>query len=112
MVDRLVADLDSDDFTVRERATDELSKFGDAITPDLRRALAKRPPLEVRRRIQQQLDQAHDWTPERLRDHRAIQALEHIGTPETRRLLEALAGGASNARRTEEAKTALRRMGG
>jgi hypothetical protein len=110
VVARLLTNLDSDDFTVRQRATDELSKLGDAITPDLRRALAKRPALEVRRRIQQQLDQAHDWTPERLRDHRAIQALEHIGTPEARQLLEALAGGAPGARRTEEAKAVLGRL--
>jgi hypothetical protein len=64
----------------------------------------------VRRRIQQQLDQTHDWTADRLRDHRAIQALEHIGTPAAKDLLEALAGGAPDARRTEEAKAALRRM--
>jgi RNA polymerase sigma factor (sigma-70 family) len=110
VVARLLADLDSDDFTVRQRATDELSKFGDAITADLRRALAKRPPLEVRRRIQQQLDQTHDWTPERLLDHRAIQVLERIGTPAARQVLETLADGAPDARRTEEAKAALRHV--
>ncbi len=109
-VARLLSDLDSEEFSVRQRAADELGKLGDAIIPDLQRALAKRPPLEVRRRIQQQLDQTRDWTAERLRDHRAIQVLEHIDTLAAKELLEALAGGAPDARRTEEAKAALRRM--
>lgn len=109
VVARLIADLDSNDFMVRQKATEELTKFGDAIAPALRQSLAGKPPLEVRRRIQQLLDQTRDWTPERLRDHRAIQALEHIGTRPAQELLQTLAEGAPGASRTEEAKTALRR---
>jgi hypothetical protein len=37
--------------------------------------------------------------------------LEHIGTPAAREVLQALAEGAPQARRTEEAKDALRRLG-
>lgn len=105
----LIADFDSTDFTARRRATEELSKLGDAIVPILRHALASKPSLEVRRRIQQLLDQTRDWTAERLRDHRAIQALEHIGTQSAREVLQALAGGAPESQRTEEAKAALHR---
>ncbi|HTU92216.1 MAG TPA: sigma-70 family RNA polymerase sigma factor [Gemmataceae bacterium] len=111
-VARLIADLDSDNFMVRQKATEELSKLGDAIAPTLRQELAGKPSLEVRRRIQQLLDQSRDWTTERLRDHRAIQALEHIGTNPAREVLRALAEGASKAQRTEEAKAALRRLSG
>jgi RNA polymerase sigma factor (sigma-70 family) len=107
---RLIADLDSDDFKVREKATRELTTLGDAAMPELRRALEKQPPLEMRRRIQQLLDQTSDWTPERLRDHRAIQTLEHMGTPAARTVLATLAAGAPGARRTEEARAALRRV--
>ena len=106
----LVADLDSDVFAVRQKANDELSKLGDAITPVLRGALQDKPSLETRRRVQQLLDQSRDWTPERLRDHRAVQMLEHIGTKPARDVLQALAAGAPEARRTEEAKPALRRL--
>ncbi|HTU92770.1 MAG TPA: WD40 repeat domain-containing protein, partial [Gemmataceae bacterium] len=109
-VARLLADLDSDHFMTRQKATEELSKLGDAITPALRRTLENKPSLEVRRRIQQLLDQSRDWTAERLRDHRAIQVLEHIGTLSARERLQALAEGAPEAYRTEEAKTALRRL--
>lgn len=106
----LIADLDSDDFNVRQNATEELSKLGDAITPALRQALKRKPSVEVRRRIQQLLDQTRDWTAERLRDHRAIQSLEHIGTQPARDVLQALAAGAPESQRTEEAKASLKRL--
>jgi RNA polymerase sigma factor (sigma-70 family) len=110
IVSQLIADLDSDNFSVRQRAMKELSKFGDAITPILQRTLEGKPALEMRRRVQQLLNQTRDWTPEHLREHRAIQALEHIGTQAARQLLESLAGGTPEARLTEEAKAALRRL--
>src|SRR5262249_7933904 len=93
-VARLLAELNRDGFPVRSKAVAELGRLGDAIVPELRRALEGKPPLETRRRVQQLLDQAADWTLERLRDHRAIQALEHIGTSEAREILAALATGA------------------
>jgi len=107
---RLIVDLDSNDFTTRQKATEELSKLGDSIAQDLRRVLENKPSLEVRRRIQQSLDQTRDWTAERLRDHRAVQALEHIGTQPAREVLQALALGAPESQRTEEAKAALLRL--
>jgi WD40 repeat protein len=108
---RWIADLESNDFQVREKATEELSRLGDAAAHTLRQVLDSKPAPEVRRRLQPLLDQVRDWTPEHLRDHRAVQALEHIGTPSAREVLQALAEGAPQARRTEEAKDALRRLG-
>jgi hypothetical protein len=110
LVAQRIAELDSDDFTIRQRAAEELSKYGDAIIPALQRALDGKPALEVRRRVQQLLDQARDWTAERLRDHRAIQALAHISTPSAKEALQRLAAGVPETLRTEEAKTALRRL--
>jgi hypothetical protein len=110
-VARWIADLDSEDFSVRQNATAELRDLGDAIVPTLRAPLQGRPTLETRRRVQQLLDLSVGWTPERLRDHRALQALEHIGTRSAREVLQRLAEGAPQARRTEEAKAAVRRLG-
>ncbi len=106
---RLIADLDSEDFKVRQKAMVELTRLGDAIAPALQAALDGKPSPEVRRRIEQLLDQTREWTAERLRDHRAIQALEHIATQSAQEVLRALAGGAPGASRTEEAKAALQR---
>lgn len=109
-VGRLLADLDSEVFTVRRKANEELSQFGDAINPELRQALAAKPTLEVRRRVQQLLDRAGDWTVERLRHRRAIQALEYIGTKKAKQILDGLAAGAPDTLRTEDAKAVLRRL--
>jgi hypothetical protein len=109
---RLIADLESDEFAVREQAAGALKDLGESAGPALRKVLADRPPAEIRRRVEQllaELDRPED-SPERLRVLRAIEALEHAGTAEARRALERLAGGMPEARTTEEAKQALDRL--
>jgi hypothetical protein len=54
----------------------------------------------------------HALPTETLQAVRAVEALEHIGTPEARKLLETLATGAPEARQTRDAKAALRRLEG
>jgi hypothetical protein len=110
---RLLADLGHDDFGVRETATRELLAVVDVAAPRLREVLAGRPSAEVRLRVQGVLASLSrgDWAPELLRVLRCIEALEHMGTPEARRLLRELAAGAAEARLTQEAKAALERLG-
>src|SRR5262249_34440105 len=50
-VKRLVADLDSNRFTVRDRAEKELAQLGDRAKAALEQALGRGPDLEVRQRI-------------------------------------------------------------
>ncbi len=109
---RLLADLESEQFAVREKAQTELQGLGDLAEPALRQALADKPSLEMRRRVQAVLDQLRGpvTQPELLRSLRAVAVLEDIATPEARRLLETLAAGAAEARQTREAKAALRRL--
>jgi RNA polymerase sigma factor (sigma-70 family) len=107
---RLIADLDSDVFNVRELATKELSKLSMVAAPALRQTLENKPSAEMRRRIQQLLDHSWDWTPERLREHRVLKALEHLGSPSAREMLQELASGMPGTSRTEEAKAALQRI--
>jgi Tol biopolymer transport system component len=106
-LERLLADLDSDRFVTREQAAEELAKLRDTAEPALRRALKGSPSPEVRRRVEDllaKLEQAH------LESARAIEVLEHLATPEARRVLQTLAEGAAGASLTEEAKASLERL--
>jgi hypothetical protein len=112
-VARRLADLDSDDFTVREQATAELTKLGDAAEPAVRKALAGRPSAEARRRLERLLEVLDRATsPERVRALRAVEVLEQAGLAEARQVLGALAGGAPGARLTQAAQAALERLAG
>ncbi len=113
-VGKLIADLDSDEFTVRERASEELAKLGLSAGHALQRALEENPSLEVKQRVEallQKLEQGAA-SPEVCRQVRAVAVLEEIGTKESRQLLTKLAGGAESDRLTEEAKAALARRAG
>jgi hypothetical protein len=105
----LLANLEADDFKTREQATQELEKIGEQALPVLKKALADKPSLEARKRIERLVEQASAQTSGLLRGLRAIEVLEHSGTTEGRHVLVALAGGAPQARLTREAKASLQR---
>jgi RNA polymerase sigma factor (sigma-70 family) len=111
---RLVADLDSEQFAVREQARAELERLGESARAALRRALDGKPSAEVRRRAEALLEKLDGPTlpPERLRALRALEALEQLATPDARRLVEELARGAPEAWLTREARATLGRLGG
>jgi WD40 repeat protein len=90
-IEKLIADLDNDNFLVREEASRQLRLLGEAAEAALRKALMH-PSLEVRRRVQRLLRQLEDKEsdPERLRILRALLVLERIGTPKARKFLEQL----------------------
>jgi WD40 repeat protein len=109
---QLVADLDSDTLATRQHAFKELRKLSPLANPELRKAMDNRPSAEVRRSVRALLafPQRDDEDPERLREVRAIQALERIGSPEARALLKKLAMGEPVAPRTRDAREALQRL--
>jgi WD40 repeat protein len=109
---RLIGDLDSEQFAVRDAATKELARLGHSAGPKLRAALRDKPTLEKRRRIEALLAplETHAPRPELLRQSRAVQALEQIGSRQARELLGALATGSPEAWLTQEAKASLRRL--
>jgi WD40 repeat protein len=114
-IHQLIRDLDSDVFRTRERAMKKLQADGDAAEPALRRVMLDRPPLELRRRAKDLLEEidAHRRlvpTGERLRALRAIRVLERMETKEAREVLEYLARGAAGARETQEAQEAVQRL--
>jgi RNA polymerase sigma factor (sigma-70 family) len=107
---RLVADLDAEDFARREDASRELAKLGTEAEPALRQALEAKPSLEMRRRVEALLASLTcqtEVTPDALRQLRAIQVLEQIGSPEARQALETLTHGAPAAPATRDATAVL-----
>jgi hypothetical protein len=110
-IQRLVAALDSEDYAERQGAIKDLRTIIDQAAPALRKALDDRPSAEMKRNIEQLLAVLGPplTDPDRLREVRAVELLERIGTPAARAVLERLAAGAPVARLTEEAKAALGR---
>jgi WD40 repeat protein len=108
-IEKLLADLDGDQFETREAASRELARMRYRAEPMLRRALEKKPSPEARRRLQAILSGPNRPLAEDLRTLRAIAVLERIGTLEARLILEKLADGTA-ARETREAQAALQRL--
>jgi hypothetical protein len=112
-VRKLVAGLDARAFADREAAEKELSELGAAAVPVLRTLLKGGLSAEQAQRVERLLTAADApvLAPgDRLRQVRAVAALELAGTVEARRLLAELAGGAAEDRQTQEAKAALDRL--
>jgi RNA polymerase sigma factor (sigma-70 family) len=109
---RLLARLDGEDFTDRERATDELRKLGWIAEPALQKLLEGKPSPEARKRAQELLSgiRTGEPTPDLLRLLRGIEVLERIGTAPANRLLETVAAGRPHDRPTREAQASLERL--
>lgn len=112
MIQRLLTELDSDDFATREKATKALTELGTIAEPALRKAQECSPSLELRRRAGRILQAVRDQPipPEELRQLRAVEALEYCAAAGAVELLEALGRGAPEARLSVEAKAALARL--
>ncbi len=110
----LIRDLDDDAFATREKAQAELLRIAHRAEKQVRAALAAKPSAEARTRLGAVLavidETRAEHPPETLRVLRAIHALELIGTPEARALLEKLTTGASTALETRRARAALARL--
>jgi RNA polymerase sigma factor (sigma-70 family) len=110
--EQLIADLDSEEFAVRDKAFRELAQFSDLAESALREALKAKPSPEAAKRIRSLLDRLEEppADAEQLRRLRAVEILEGIGTPRAVEFLETLAKGAPAARLTKEAKASLERL--
>ena len=114
-IDRYIRELDDNSFEVRKTATEELSKMEDVPEEKLRKVLAAKPSLEIRRRIDEILQEIErnklEPSGRQLQPVRATEVLEHIGTPEAKDILARLIQGTPGLRLTEEAKSSLDRLG-
>jgi WD40 repeat protein len=107
-----LANLDHEDFDVREQATRDLENLGKSAELPLCNALEGDLSVEAKRRIEHVLHSLQAPVPplEIVRQIRAVETLELIGGPDCLELLERLARGELAARLTQEAKAALNRL--
>ena len=87
-----------------------MAALSPVVNPRPNKAQEETRPAEVRRRLDELLSRAGQWTKDDLRARRALRVLERLSTVEARRCLERLAAGAPEAWLTEDAKAALQRV--
>jgi hypothetical protein len=106
----LIEQLNADTFFERERAEKGLRQLGPTATAQLHEALKKPVSLEMKRRVEQLIEEAGRLDPRFPAQSRIIEVLERIGSPAARTVLQALSEGAPEHRQTIEAHAALRRI--
>jgi hypothetical protein len=111
-VAKLIADLDSDDFAVRDQASKALRNLGRLVVPSLQQRLGKKPSLDTKRRLEVLLDEATRGmlSPEVLRVGRALETLELMGGAGARQALEAVAKDVGVKWIRDAAEESLRRQ--
>jgi WD40 repeat protein len=111
-LDHLIGDLDSNRFAIRQAAIRKLENMDDSTHPTFRMVLASKPSLEVAKRLERVLKKTRYplASGNVLRQLRALEVLERIGTAEAQRLLKRLSQGAAEARQTREARVILARL--
>jgi hypothetical protein len=111
---QLIVNLDSDQWQVREKSTQELEHLGECVEPCLRKVVSESCSLEVRFRIRMLLrrfsEKRLDPSPARLRQEHGIEVLEQIGDRLAQQHLAFLADGEPAAPLTIDAKGALERL--
>jgi hypothetical protein len=108
-VARLIEELDSDDFDVREAASDGLKALGDRVEARLRAALKEPASLEQKGRLERLLD-GLATSAERRRALWAVRLLELNRGREARLLLSGLIDQAPDSALAERARDALERL--
>jgi hypothetical protein len=92
---KFLADLDSETFAVREKATQELQAHGERVWAGVAEALQGKLTPEVRRRLQIVLEAIPHPEPPPI-VHPALRVLAKVETPEARAILRLLAEEAGN----------------
>ncbi len=112
-IDKLIQDLDDDAYAVREKASEELAEIGLPAQEALKKA-EKSSSLEVRRRAEdllRKLKGGSGVAPDRLRAQRAVEVLEHVGTPAAVAALKGMLRGKLDAALEASIEGSLRRLG-
>ncbi len=108
---KLMKELDDDDFDTRQRAQAKLRERAKSYEAMLRKVLAAKPSLDIYKRLERILAELPEGLAgSHLRDVRAVEVLEMIGSPVAKKVLAEIAAGAEGAELTVRAKAALARL--
>jgi RNA polymerase sigma factor (sigma-70 family) len=107
---QLIDTLGDAAFRVRDNAESQLAQMGEVIVPTLQRELTSNPSAEKASRLNRLISQFSKPSADRLAMSRALEAIEHIATPQARELVEEWANGDPDSSFTREAKKSLERM--
>jgi dipeptidyl aminopeptidase/acylaminoacyl peptidase len=108
---KLIADLDSDRFEVRDAANRALAELAELAAPALEEACKTTSSSEQRKRLEGLLGSLKGGpSPLQILQMRAVQALELAGKADARQALQEWADGAPTACLTQEAQAALARL--
>ncbi len=109
---QLLKDLDADDFDVREKATEALTKLDDVADEAIGTILDGNPSPEVRRRLQRVLAKSQTAlaTGDHLRRLRMLELLEQLNSPAADELLKTLGENETDPALAREAKAILARQ--
>jgi hypothetical protein len=113
-VGKLIADLDSVKFAVREQATVELTRLGRRVLPAMQKALREKPSPEMGRRLEELVGKLSSPVADLavVRFLRAVEVLERRGTGSSRQILSALAKREPEDLICSEARASLDRLQG
>ena len=113
VLDLIFTDLGSEEFATRESGVKELAEYGELAVPGVRKRLEGKPTAEARSRALAFLKEFEKGTlsAPRLRQIRAVELLENMGTTAARKFLTEFATGAPGAPLTRDAAGALTRFG-
>jgi RNA polymerase sigma factor (sigma-70 family) len=106
----LLSNLDNRRVELRRQAETELEGLGDLAEPALRKALAGDPPLVLRQRVERLLEKLVMPAAGSMRNLRAVELLELIGSWDARQVLLSLADGVPDTRLTRVARGAVGRL--
>ena len=109
---QLIIDLDSESYDTRQQAQVELAKLGALAEAKLRQTLASNPSAEVQCQAEVLLNKLDGpLTLPQVRELRAVELLERLGTCEARALLTELAEGTAKTPLRQEARASCDRLG-
>jgi len=108
---QFLADLASEQFSVREAADKGLRELSTEAEPELLRILREKPSLDLRTRVESILGTMPAvMAPDYLRQLRALEVLERIDSAQSREIIETLRGGPPGAWLTQQAARVLERL--